>query len=57
MNCYFRLSPIKDYLKMFITLSNIKTGIQMKKSLCLVPRLKGEDPNLLTKTIIIIRWS
>jgi len=55
MNCYFRLSPIKDYLKMFITLSNIKTGIQMKKSLCLVPRLKGEDPNLLTKTIIIIR--
>jgi len=30
MNCYFRLSPIKYYLRMFITLSNLKTSIQTK---------------------------
>jgi len=30
MNCYFRLSPIKYYLKIFITSSNVKTSTNKK---------------------------
>jgi len=32
MNCYFRLSPIKDYLNMFITLCQTLKQGKIKKN-------------------------